>query len=166
MSARVIFFMSLLIFLLAVSCEAPQVTEKERAPAHGEGVGVWKLVEITVTGPQAQTISVTEPGYMIVTDKYASFTGAMAPRQELPEEPTDAQLAAAYKAFTADIVKYEIKENSLTAETLIDLNPNTKQGYISTMDFNIEGNDLTITPKEEQGVPVENPYTLKFTRID
>jgi hypothetical protein len=34
------------------------------------------------------------------------------------------------------------------------------------MDFGIKGDSLSITQKEEQGVPVENPYTLKLARVE
>lgn len=65
-------------------------------------IGVWKLTEVKV--PQigdidAQTITNPQPALYIFTKKHYSrmeVTGGK-PRPNLPEEPTDTQIAEAYR---------------------------------------------------------------------
>lgn len=165
-SVKVIACMVFLIVLLALSCGSPQTTENERVLLHGEWVGVWKVAEITVTGPEAQTITDPLPGIAIITDKHVSYTGATAPRVELPEDATDAQLAAAFKSFNAVVSKYEVDGSTITAYPIANINPNVKQGDSGTMEYKLEEGNLFITMKTDMNGPIENPYTLKFVRIE
>ena len=169
-SITIVFCMFFVIALLAVSCGSPKteeaVVEPEAVTPENELIGVWKLTEVTLTGPEAQTITDPLPGIAILSEDYVSYTGIMTPRPELPEDATDAQVAAAFRSFDAFVSKYEINGNIITATAVVNLNPNVKEGDSSTMEYEIEGDDCIMTQKTDSTGPVENPYTLKFTRIE
>jgi len=169
-STTIVFCMFFVIALFAVSCGSPQTDEAvvapEQATASNPLVGVWKVTEVTLTGPEAQTITDPLPGIAILSENYVSYTGIMTPRPELPEDATDTQVAAAFRSFNAFVSKYETNGNIITAHAVINMNPNVKEGDSGTMEYKIEGNNCIMTQKTDSNGPVENPYTLKFTKIE
>ena len=96
-----------MIALVTVSCVSNQVTETESAVPENELIGVWEITGDTIVYPpdmnQETEVNDTHlPGIMVFTKKYFSwvdFHGDALP--ELPEEPTDAQVAAVYNQLTA-----------------------------------------------------------------
>jgi hypothetical protein len=43
--------------LMTISCSSPQTTETKSVAPENELVGVWKVAEVTFTGPEAKTIT-------------------------------------------------------------------------------------------------------------
>jgi hypothetical protein len=171
-SVKIIACMLFVFALLAVSCGSPQTEEAvvapEEATASNPLVGVWKITEITGTGPEAETITDPQPGFFIFTKKYLSNVGVSSntPRPELPENPTDAQLLEAWRPFDAGVGTYEVDGNTMTTHSLVTKNPNRKPSDFWSGEFRIEGDDLFITGKANQDGPIENPYTLKLVRVE
>jgi hypothetical protein len=151
--------------LMTISCSSPQTTETKSVAPENELVGVWKIAEIIVTGPQAQTITEPGPGFLIITKKYVSYA-ASAPRAALPKVPTDAQLAAAFMAFSADTSTYEVNGNTITQHYIMGLAPNLKQGDIANVEYKLDGDNLSATVKSTQAGPIEYPVTTKYVRVE
>jgi hypothetical protein len=151
--------------LMTISCNSPQTTENKSVAPKNELVGVWKIAEIIFTGPQAQTITEPGPGFLIITKKYVSYSSS-APRAELPKVPTDAQLAAACNAFSADTSTYDINGNTITQHYIMALNPNVKQGDIANVEYKLDGDKLSATVKSTQAGPIEYPVTTKYVRVE
>jgi len=142
----------------------------QSASAQGKPEGVWKITEITTTGPNARTITNPQPGLLILTKKYYSLVEIMGdkPRPDLPQrDATDAQKVATWTPFAATSGTYEVKGTTLTARGIVAKSPGQMApGNFGTIDFKIEGNTLTITIKANQAGPLANPYTVKLTRLE
>jgi hypothetical protein len=134
-------------------------------------VGVWRVSERTITGPEARKITNPQPGLRIFTQRHYSVTEVDSdkPRPELPPEGqrSDKQYADAFDPFTARAGTYEIKGNEITTRPIADKSPNAmRAGNFITFTFMIEGNTLTITGKANQAGPIANPTTTKYTRVE
>ena len=171
-SITIIACMLTAIALLAVSCGAPQTEEAvvalDEATASNPLVGVWKIIEVDLTGPEARTITDPQPGFVIFTKKHMSIVGITgdAPRLALPENPTDAQLLETWRPFAASFGTYEVNGNTITSHALVAKDPNIKPDGFMTLVYKIEGDSLSITQKANQDGPIENPYTVKLVRIE
>ena len=165
-----------LIALFAVSCEQPTTTESETAAVESESIapknkliGVWEIIGNTIEFPpdmnQETIVHDTHlPGIMIFTKKYfswVSFHGESLP--ELPEEPTDAQVAAVYNQLTALAGTYEINGSSITVPIIVSNDPNDMSGGETyNCEYALEGDVLTISWTQENQVNV----TLKLKRLE
>jgi hypothetical protein len=159
-SLKVIAFMAALAVLVTV----------QSAAAQGKLQGVWKVTEVTLTGPNARTITVTQPSLYIFTKKHFCFAEIRGekPQPDLPQkDATDAQKVATWTPFNAALGTYEIKGTTFTGRVIVAKNPYMmKPGNFGTGDFKIEGNTLTITVKATDAGPVANPYTMKMVRLE
>jgi hypothetical protein len=158
-----------LIALVTVSCVSNQVTETESAFPENELIGVWEITGDTIVYPpdmnQETEVNDTHlPGIMVFTKKYFSwvdFHGDALP--ELPEEPTDAQVAAVYNQLTALAGTYEINGSSITVPIIVSNDPNDLSGGETyNCEYALEGDVLTISWTQENQVNV----TLKLKRLE
>jgi hypothetical protein len=136
--------------------------------------GVWRVTEVTTTGPNASTNKSPQPSQYIFTPKHFSLiriNGATA-RPDLPQDltmATAAQLLAMYgSALSAQSGTYEVADGKLTTRALVAKgNVPMASGAFSTAAYKLDGKTLTITSERGfDGKPVENPTTWKLTRID
>ncbi|HQZ18672.1 MAG TPA: lipocalin-like domain-containing protein [Vicinamibacteria bacterium] len=133
--------------------------------------GVWKVTEVTTTGPNASKRA-AQPGFYIFTGKHYSIVTVNSdqPRPDLPQDTntaTVAQLQASWGPFTAQSGTYEVKGSEVTFHALAAKNPSAmKAGNFSTSSFKIEGNTLTLVNKANQAGPAANPTTRKATRVE
>lgn len=134
--------------------------------------GVWKVAEVTTTGPNASKQAAPQPGFYIFTGKHYSIVTVNAdqPRPDLPRDTnaaTLAQLQASWGPFTAPSGTYEVKGSEVTFHALAAKNPSAmRAGNFSTSSFKIEGNTLTLVNKANQAGPAANPTTRKATRVE
>jgi hypothetical protein len=167
-SIKIVACIVFLVALLVLSCGSPQPTETEPIAPESELVGVWKIIEVDLTGPEARTITDPQPGFAVFTKKYMSIVGITGdtPRPQLPENPTDAQLLEAWRPFAASFGTYEVNGNTITSHALVAKTPNLKPDDFMTLEYKMEGENLFFTPKANQDGPIENPYTIKFERVE
>jgi hypothetical protein len=136
--------------------------------------GVWRVTEVTTTGPNASTNKSPQPSQYIFTPKHFSLIriNATTARPDLPQDPTTAtaaQLLAMYgTALSAQSGTYEVAGGKLTTRAVVAKgNVPMAPGAISTSSYKLDGKTLTITSERGfDGKPVENPTTWKLTRID
>ncbi len=131
-------------------------------------IGVWKVTAVTLTGPNSQVITDPQPSICIFTKKYMSLVGVRVgePRPELPEKPNVDQLVAAWQSLAASVSTYLVEENIITIHPIVGKSPNIKPGDFGTLEYKFEGDNLLVTPKTDQDGPIEDPYTLEFTRVE
>jgi hypothetical protein len=136
-------------------------------------VGVWRVSEVTTTGPNGRKITNPQPSVRIFTERYFSVTDVTSdtPRAELPlpaEKRTDKQIADAYGPFSANAGTYEIKGNEITFKRIAAKNPAVmRSGNFATSTFRLEGKDtLWLTGNANDAGPVANPQTVKLTRLE
>jgi hypothetical protein len=154
--------------LLAVSISTLALAQ--RGSASSSLVGVWKVVEVTRTGPNAHTNTSPQPGLYTFTAGYFYKTEvtAEAPRPELPPNPTDKQLVDAWTPYFSVAGSYETKGDELIMHRFLSKGPNGMRPGTTVSDtFRLEGKDtLWLTDRVDQNGPVQNPTTRRLTRLE
>ena len=111
--------MSTLVRLsVALMCvlSAAAVSAQTQAP---KLQGVWKIVEVRTSGPDASTNTAPQPGLVIISAKHYSMTSisADAPRPRLPADASKAtadQLRATWESFFAHAGTYALSADKIT----------------------------------------------------
>ena len=132
-------------------------------------VGVWRVSEVTYTGPNARTVKSPQPGVRIFTQRHYGISQVNGdnPRAELPPKASDRQLVDAFNAFIGQSGTYEIRGDEITRRPIAALNPNAMRSVSLFVDtFKLEGNTLWLTTKATSDGPVANPTTARLTRIE
>jgi hypothetical protein len=163
---------TLVIFVGVVVGIAEIVGFAQRGSSNSAVVGVWRVAEVTTTGPNGRQNTNPQPGVLIFTARYYSIAEVTAnsPRPELPspDKQTDKQVADAYRPFTGRAGTYEIKGSELTYKPIAAKNPGTmRAGNVFVDTFRMEGNNtLWLTGKATDAGPIANPGTTKPTRLE
>jgi len=131
-------------------------------------IGVWKLTEVVTTGPDARVIPNVQPMISFVNKKHMGILGFLSdkPMSELPQNPTDAQVVSALNSLWASAATYEADEDTVTLHYIVAKDPNTKPGDTLVAGYRFEADTLVMTVMGDKNGPLENPYTLKFTRLE
>jgi hypothetical protein len=135
--------------------------------------GVWRIVEATITGPQARTISFRErPNLTIITAKHYSRVEVQAdgPRATLadPATATADELRAAWGPLVAESGTYDVAAgNLITMRPIASKNPAVMgAGVFITYTYTVEGDTLSLTQQRNQNGPFPAPFALKLTRVE
>lgn len=136
--------------------------------------GVWRVEEITTTGPNAATNRQPQPGLWIFTGKHFSIVrvNSEKPRPNLStadeSKASTAELLAVYgNAFTAMAGVYELIGDRLTTRAMVATrNGPMSPGSFQTFSFALDGPTLVLTNAETNQGPVANPTTWKMVRLE
>ena len=112
--------------------------------------GVWKVVEIVVTGAGASTSSSPQPSLLILTQGHYTQVGVLGDKARTlykAEEPTNAEKVAAFDSFFGNAGTYEVSGSTLTIHPIVARNPNFMAGGFEKYQFRLEGNNLWLTDK-------------------
>jgi hypothetical protein len=158
-SVRIPIYIIFLIILLHVPSAMAQADKL---------IGVWKLTEVVTTGPDARVISNVQSMISFVNRKHMGILGFLSdkPLPELPQNPTDAQLVATLNSFWARADTYEVNGDTVTLHNIVAKDPNIKPEDIFIVRYKFEADTLIMTVMGDKNDPLENPYTLKFTRLE
>jgi len=167
-SVKIVTCMVFGVALLTVSCVSRQSSENERVLFKNELEGVWKLIEVDLPGPDGFTSTKVQPSVLIITRQYMTFMGVMGedPRPELPENPTDAQIVAAWNPLRAVTGSYEVKGNTITSNPIVGKRPNWGPDDTMIYEYEFEGDDLSVRLISSLDGPIENPLSFKYTRVE
>lgn len=161
----------LLFRVLAAALLAGQSVAAQSTPRPIQGV--WRIVEATITGPQARTISFRErPNLTILTARHYSRVEVQAdgPRAILadPAKASADELRAVWGPFVAESGTYEVAAgNVITMRPIASKNPAVMgPGVFITYVYTLEGDTLSLTQQRNQTGPFANPFTLKLTRVE
>jgi len=158
------------ITLLAISCGSPQSNEtpviNDDVGAENKLIGVWKFAEWVDTDldiPEEEK-EIESDYYMVFTEKYRFVVGSrIANRQELPENPTDSQLVAAWEPVMAMVSTYEVKENKIINRLVFAKDPNWTPGGEHSYPLKFDGDDLLWT---YGGTHLTSTTTQRFPRLE
>ena len=133
--------------------------------------GVWRLTEITTTGPGAATKKATQPSMYIFTRKHYSVTyvSSDAPRDASDTSKMDAdKLRDVFiKSFVANAGTYELKAGKITLQPVVAKSPGYMQaGNWTRLSVKISGKNLALTSDSTNAGPAANPTTFKLTRVE
>lgn len=125
--------------------------------------GVWKIVEVVVTGPASSKNDDPWPSLVIFTRRHFSFLSVdgIEPRPTFRAplvrgKPTDAEKLAMFEQwnlFTANAGTYDISGSTLGMRPIVG-KTEFAMGYRITHEFTLEGkNILWLTTKPQPGGP-------------
>ena len=161
----------LLFVALAISLLTGQGSQAQSANRSIKGV--WRVVEATVTGPGARTISFAgRPNLTLITDKHYSRVEvqADAPRPAVADvaKATADELRAAWGPFVAEAGTYDLAAGGLvTMRPVASKNPAVMgPAVFITYSYQLDGDTLSLTQQRNQNGPFNNPFTLKLTRVE
>jgi hypothetical protein len=136
--------------------------------------GVWQVVEVTITGPGARTITIPEPrpNLTIVTAKHYCRVEVQAegPRPILAD-PTKAsadELRAVWGPFAGEAGTYEVSAGNVIAmRPIVARNPAAMApGAFMTYSYKLDGDTVWVTSQKNQNGAIVNPVTVKAVRVE
>ena len=135
--------------------------------------GVWRIVEATISGPEARSIPFGErPNLTIITARHYSRVEVQAdgPRAILadPSKASADELRAVWGPFVAESGTYDVAAgNLITMRPIASKNPAVMgPGVFLTYTYTLEGDTLSLTQQRNQNGPFPSPFTLKLTRVE
>ena len=134
--------------------------------------GVWRVVEVTIPGPEPRTIAFSgRPNLTIITSRHYSRVEvqADAPRPVLADvtKATADELRAAWGPFVAEAGTYEMTGDYLTMRPIASKNPAVMgPGVFITYSFTLNGDTLSVTQQRNEKSPFANPVTFKLVRVE
>ena len=146
--------------------------------------GVWRVVERTITdspaGRQdpfgafpAGTHTSLQPELMIFTGRHYSRTTdtAAQPRPttgyKTPGKPTLEELQAEWGPFAANAGTYEVAGSTVTLHAIVAKSPRAQAAKNFTrLTIKLDGNNLWLTPIDNEGGKIPNPVTSKYVRVE
>ncbi len=158
-----------LAILLVPAAMAASVMALRPATDHTDPAveGVWKTVEITVTtSDSTYTNEVTQPNLLVLTKRhYARMRiGGAEPRPELPDEPSDELLLAAWRPFRANAGTYEVSGSEMTLKVIVAKNPNDQaEQRERTTAFELEGDVMHRTFTSST---TGDQFRVKYVRVE
>ena len=159
-------FLAALIFGLLTTYGTAQ------QPAPRQIQGVWRVVEATLTGPSARTISFSEqPNLTTITPRHYSRVEIQAngPRPVLKDVATASadELRAVWGPVVAEAGTYEVTADLITMRPIASKNPAVMgPGVFITYAFKLDGDTLVLTQQRNQNGPFANPFSLKLVRVE
>ena len=134
-------------------------------PANAQDIrGVWKPVEMLVTGGAEPGLHPAQPGLIIFTDQHYSYVHVqgLTARQPLSANPTDEERIKTWRPFVANAGTYALKDSILTVTMTISKNPNDMTGVSRNSRVRIRGDTLWFFVRESDGSQRQN----KWVRVE
>lgn len=136
--------------------------------------GVWQVVEVTLTGPNARVITIPQPrpNLTIITARHYCRVEVQAegPRPILADvsKASADELRAVWGPFVGEAGTYEVTDaNVITLHPMASKNPAAMApGAFSTYSYKLDGDTLRLTAQKNQNGPIANPATIKAVRIE
>lgn len=133
--------------------------------------GVWKAVEVTTTGPGARTISPLQANLSFFTAKHYSHIDIHAdgPRPMVADaaKASAEELRQAWGPVVAEAGGYELTGGSIVTHPVVAKNPAAMaQGSFTSYSYRIAGDTMWLTPQRDRRGAVQNPPTIKLTRVE
>jgi hypothetical protein len=138
----------------------------------GSMQGVWRVVEVTIPGPEPRTIAFSNrPNLTIITPRHYSRVEVQAdgPRPILPDatKATADELRAVWGPFVAEAGTYDVTGDLITMRPLASKNPAVMgPGVLITYSYTLTGDTMSLTQQRNEKGPFANPVTFKLVRVE
>jgi hypothetical protein len=159
-------------FLVALTVGLLTIHGAAQQPAPRPIQGVWRVVEATITGPAARTISFAEqPSLTTITARHYTRVEIQAsgPRPILKDvaKASADELRAVWGPVVAEAGTYEVADNLITMRPIASKNPAVMgPGVFITYLYKLDGDTLVLTQQRNQNGPFANPFSLKLVRVE
>lgn len=131
--------------------------------------GAWRIVEVVTTGPGAATNSSPQPGLLLFTGRYYSYTLITGdrPRPDLPRGlPTAEDLLRAWNPFSANAGTFEVSGSTMTRRPLVSKSPDAMApGAFNEYTYRVSADTLWVTTARNETGPARNPVTVRYVRV-
>lgn len=133
--------------------------------------GVWRAVEVTLTGPNARTLMNLQPNLTVVSARHYARVEVQSegPRPIVADvaKATADELRAVWGPFVAEAGTYELTGETLTMHPIAAKNPAAMvAGAVIVYTCKRDGNTITLTQQRNQNGPFANPATIKLIRVE
>lgn len=157
------------IALVAVFAVAGITAEPRRAALQG----AWQTVEVKITGPVPQTVTIAEPrpNLMVLTARHyarveVQSQGARPILADVAKASAD-ELRATWGPFVGEAGTWEVNGDVITMRPIASKNPAAMvPGAFITYTFKMEGNTIWVTQQRNQNGPFAHPFTIKSVRVE
>jgi hypothetical protein len=160
-----------LIVSLALGLLISQALEGQSKQASIQGV--WQVVEVTITGPAARTITIPEPRpnlTILSARHFSQLHDDTARSRPVLDDVTKAsadQLRAAWGPFGGEAGTYELTGNVITLRPIVAKNPAAMApGAFTSYAYTLDGDTLRITALRNQNGPLANPASFTAVRVE
>ena len=131
--------------------------------------GAWRITEMVTTGPGAHTNSSPQPGLLLFTGRYYSYTLVTGdqPRPDLPRGlPTAEDLITVWNPFSANAGTFELSGNTMTRRPIVSKSPDAMApGAFNEYTFRLVADTLWVTTARTEAGPARNPATVRYVRV-
>jgi len=133
--------------------------------------GVWRAVEVAMTGPHARTITPLQPNLSIITKKHYSHIDIHAdgPRPLLSdmENASAEDLRQVWGPVVAEAGSYELSSGTFVTHPVVSKNPAAMTaGSFTSYSYRVSGDTLWLTPQRDSRGAVKSPPTIKLVRVE
>lgn len=133
--------------------------------------GVWRPVEIKITGPQARTIVPDQPSLDVITAKHYSRVEihATGPRPMVTDatKATAEELRQAWGPVIAEAGSYELRDNVMQMRPVVAKNQSAMApGLVLENEYRLAGDTLWLTLRRGVRGVEANPPTIKLVRVE
>ena len=134
----------------------------------GSVQGVWRVTEVTTTGPTARNIKDHRPGLFFITAKHFALVVEAGDKPRPSEPPmTFEALRDVSGPFVAFAGTYEASTNELTVRIAVHKTPaNMLPGSFMTWSYRVDGDTMTLLTVRTHEGPSKAPITWKLTRVE
>jgi hypothetical protein len=130
--------------------------------------GAWRVTEFVTGGPGARTISTPQPGLLLFTDGYYSYTliNGDEPRAGLPPGIASAEaLLMVWNPFSANAGTFEISGDTMIRRPIVAKDPNAMApGAYNQYTFRLSADTLWIATIGTETGPARNAPTVRYVR--
>lgn len=138
---------ALILLIATASCDRAREQGEASRPANPLQ-GVWSMTTMT-PGEGGATIDPSQPGLFIFTDQYYSAVYSLGadprPLSVVAFSPTPEEMIAQYETIIVNTGTYEANGAIVTFSPMVAKSPEFIGGH-STMDYQVSGDTLTLTP--------------------
>ena len=131
--------------------------------------GAWRVTEVVTTGPGGRTLGSPQPGLLLFTGGYYSYTlvtGEEARPVVPPGVATAADMLGVWGPFTANAGTFEVSGDTMTRRPLVAKSPDAMaRGAFNAYTFRLVADTLWVSTAGTEAGPARYPSTVRYVRL-
>jgi hypothetical protein len=140
--------------------------EGQQAPQGLEGA--WRVTEVVTTGPRGRTLDSPQPGLLLFTGGYYSYTFVTSdlPRLIPRGLATVEDMLDVWSPFTANAGTFEVSGDRMIRRPVVAKSPDAMApGAFNEYTFRMIADTLWVTTVGTEGGPARSPTTVRYVRV-